>query len=62
MSYYDNDITVAQSCSNFRSAGTKASRYGSVNEGISCSTCKNWNGSECLKNSYDNTASRLGID
>lgn len=62
MSDYEGNMTIAQSCNDFKSARTLNSRFGTGNEGISCSACKNWNGAECVKNSYDRVASRLGID
>lgn len=62
MSDFDRELSVAQSCGSFRTVSTPGGRAVGRNEGISCSACANWNGSECIKNAYDNVASRLGID
>lgn len=57
MTDYDSDsqlIRVAQSCKRFRSGG-----LGTEEDGISCGTCRNWDGSSCSANAFDNILTSL---
>lgn len=54
---------IGENCSHYQQR-----RYGSVaamnlyhEEGISCSTCKNWSGSGCIIDAFDKVAVNLGI-
>ena len=61
---YDEDkfIPVAQSCKSFRSGNSMNGRFENRSESISCNVCKNWNGSACTKNSFNNMLSEIELD
>lgn len=55
----DHLSSVGHSCRYLRPV-TGASR--DTSEGISCSICRNWNGSQCTRREYDRMLSRLELD
>ncbi|AGI40420.1 hypothetical protein [Thermoclostridium stercorarium] len=61
--FYDELRLIGENCSHYRQR-----RYGSgavmriyEEEGISCSTCKNWSGSRCIIDAFDKVAADIGI-
>jgi len=60
---HDELKLIGENCSHYEQR-----RYGSGSimrlyqeEGISCSTCKNWSGSKCIIDAYDKVAVNLGL-
>lgn len=54
---------IGENCSKYQpqrhGAGAVMGLY--EDEGISCSTCKNWSGFRCVIDAFDNVAVNLGI-
>jgi hypothetical protein len=56
MLYYDGDeqlMVVGQSCRHYNSRGFANNRFDTSESNISCGTCKNWNGSTCVRKAFD---------
>ena len=54
---------VGQNCSQYQAEkhGISATMGTAGDEGISCTTCRNWSGSRCVIDAFDNVAVNLGI-
>ncbi|HHW48089.1 MAG TPA: hypothetical protein GXX14_05660 [Clostridiaceae bacterium] len=56
----DEQLTaVGQSCRHYESLGFVGNRYGAGEGSISCRTCKNWNGSTCVRQAFDSVLSNI---
>lgn len=55
----DQMTAVAQSCRHFNSGGMINSKINTAAENISCSICKNWNGTKCTINVFDTVLTNL---
>ena len=49
----DQMSNVGRSCKQFRAKGALNRSISSI-EDISCSSCRNWSGSDCVKKAFDN--------
>lgn len=54
---------IGENCSQYKpvSQGITATMSVTEDEGVSCSTCRHWSGSECMIDVLDNVAVNLGI-
>lgn len=62
MGEYANDdqmVSVAHSCRRYNPRGSGGMRSYAIEEDMSCASCKSWNGSRCVKNTYDSVLSIL---
>lgn len=62
MSNYASDdqlTAVAQSCDHFNSGGLINSKFNAAAESISCNMCRNWNGTKCIINVFDNVLTSM---
>ena len=60
MGEYANDdqmVSVAHSCRRYNPLRAKGTGAYALEEDLSCSSCKSWNGSRCVKNKYDRVLS-----
>jgi len=59
---YDSEeqlMAVGQSCRHYHSRGFTSNRFGISEENISCGTCKNWNGSSCIRQAFDSVLNNI---
>ena len=56
---YDQLPAVAQNCRHYASDRKLNSRHYGAQEGVTCSSCRNWDGASCVRNAFDSVITRL---